>query len=69
MTQTKLSKILTDRGLTQKDLYDLIVDSGHKIGRDTISRIINGKHTNYRVDTLKILCVVLCVTPNDIVDF
>lgn len=70
MNQTKLAKILMKRGLNQTDLYDIIEDSPHKnIGKDRIHKIVTGKTTNYHLDTLRTLCHVLSVTPNDIIDF
>ena len=68
--RTKLESILIKRGLTQTDLYNLIVDSGYKaLGKDRINRIISGEHTNYNMKTLTLLTSVLNVTPNDIVEY
>lgn len=68
-SDTKLSKLLLERGLTQTDLFDLIDISKYKtIGKDRINRIMTGKHTNYNLDTLRSFCHVLNVTPNDVID-
>ena len=67
--ETKLSIILRERGLTQTDLFNIIKDSGFKtIGRDRISKMVNGKLTNFNIETAKIISNVLGVTIDEIVD-
>ena len=67
--ETKLSQILNERGLTQTDLFIMISDSGNKvIGRDRISKMVNGKLKNFNMETAKIISGVLGVKIDDIVD-
>lgn len=65
---TKLHRILMERGLTQTDLYYLIQDTGKTIGKDRISRIVNGKHKNYHIDTARTIASALGLSIDDIVD-
>jgi len=68
--RTKLESVLINRGLTQTDLFNLIVDKGYKpLGKDRLNRIVSGVHTNYNMNTLSILVDVLNITPNDIVEY
>lgn len=68
MKVTNIQAILNERGLTQTDLYQIIKDNGHEIGKDRISRIVSGKLTNYHTNTAKILANALGVTIDDIVE-
>lgn len=65
---TKIKKILLERGLNQTDLYEIIKEGGHEIGKDRINRIVNGKLTNYHTNTAKLLAEALEVSLDDIVD-
>lgn len=66
---TQLHRILTERGMTQTDLYNLIqAQTGKTIGRDRINRIVNGKQTNFQVDTAKIISNALGLTIDEILD-
>tara|TARA_R110001592_G_scaffold139139_3_gene358948 strand:- start:3128 stop:3361 length:234 start_codon:yes stop_codon:yes gene_type:complete len=66
---TKIKKILLDKSMSQKDLYE-VIKKGCKtpIGKDRISKIVNGKMTNYSMHTLLKLCMALDVTPNDLLE-
>jgi plasmid maintenance system antidote protein VapI len=55
--------------MTQTDLYNLIqAQTGKTIGRDRINRIVNGKQTNFQVDTAKIISNALGLTIDEILD-
>ena len=46
--RTKLYQLLRKRGISQMGLHRLISDRcKSKLGNDVISRIVNGKKTNY----------------------
>lgn len=67
--ETKLEKILRERGLSQGDLMRLIkAKSGFKIGRDRISKICTGRLQNYTVETARLISEALGVTMDEIVD-
>ena len=69
MTETKIEKILRDRGWSQGDLVRSIkAKSGFKIGRDRISKICTGRLTNYTVETARLISEALDVSLDDIVD-
>lgn len=66
---TKLQKILFERGLTQTDLYNLIQDTtGRVIGKDRISKLVNGHQKNLQVETAKAFAKALNVTLDDIIE-
>ncbi len=66
---TKLKKIIIENNISQKQLYNLISEKCHTpIGYDRISKIVNGKITNYSLFTLLKFCIALDCTPNDIID-
>jgi len=66
---TKLQKILLDRGMTQADLIRAITEkSGFQVGRDRISRIVNGNLKNYTVETAVMIAESLKVGVDDIVE-
>jgi transcriptional regulator with XRE-family HTH domain len=66
---TKIAIILSQKGMTQRDLQRAILNKhGIKYGDDRISRIVNGKVTNYTLLTAKILADTLGVTIDDIVE-
>jgi transcriptional regulator with XRE-family HTH domain len=67
---TKLAKILEDKGWTQRDLQREILDKyDFKLGDDRISRMVNGKLTNYHINTAIMVADALQVTIDDIIDF
>ena len=69
MSETKIEKILRDRGWSQGDLVRSIkAKSGFKIGRDRISKICTGRLTNYTVETARLISEALDVSLDDIVD-
>jgi plasmid maintenance system antidote protein VapI len=69
MTETKLEKILRDRGLTQGDLQRMIkAKSGFKIGRDRISKICTGRLTNYTIETAKMISEALEISMDSFVE-
>jgi DNA-binding Xre family transcriptional regulator len=66
---TKISKILKERGIRQKDFINIIEDTtGIRFSRDRISRICTGKIKNYTIETAVILSSSLGVSIDDIVD-
>lgn len=66
---TKLQKILFERGLTQTDLYFLIIETtGQTIGKDRISKLVNGKQKNLQVSTAKLFARALSVKLDDIIE-
>ena len=67
--RTKLYKILRKRGISQMGLHNLIKDRCNcYLGNDVISRIVNGKKTNYEIHTLLKICIALDCTPNEIIE-
>ena len=55
--------------MSQRDLFAKIEDKCHvPIGLDRISKIVNGKITNYSCYTMLKFCVALNCSPNDIMD-
>jgi len=66
---TKLSSILNDRGMTQRDLQRLIEESqGVFLGDDRISKMVSGKLINIHLRTAKLIADTLEVTIDDICD-
>ena len=67
--ETKLKKILREKRISQTELYNLIKQQCKSyLGRDVISRIVNGKKTNYELYTLLKICRALNCSPNDIIE-
>ena len=65
---TKIKQILSERSMSQKDLYNAIQNKCHTpMGHDRISKIVNGKVCNYSIFTLLKICMALDCSPNDIV--
>ena len=55
--------------MTQSELYELIKDNCKTyLGKDVISRIVNGKKTNYEIFTLLKICMALNVTPDQVIE-
>jgi transcriptional regulator with XRE-family HTH domain len=69
-TVTKLYNILVERGLSQKELYDLIIkeNDGNKVSMYILNEIINGKRKNYHINTAILISNALDVPIDDIVD-
>lgn len=67
---TKLYKILTNRGMTQKDLHSLIsqTNNGENVSMYILNEIINGKRKNYNIKTLKLIKNALQVSFDDLID-
>ena len=66
---TKVKEILIQKSMSQRDLYEAIEQKCKTpIGKDRISKIVNGKLTNYSMSTLLKLCMALDVTPNDLLE-
>jgi len=67
---TKLYKILAERGLTQKDLQDLIkkTNEGVSVNAYIINQIVNGKRINYNLNTLRQIKNALNVSYDDLID-
>ncbi len=67
--QTKLKLLLEKRNMTQSELYNIIKENCKSyLGKDVISRIVNGKKQNYEIYTLLKICMALNVTPNQIIE-
>ena len=67
--QTKLKQLLEKRNMTQSELYEIIKDNCKSyLGKDVISRIVNGKKQNYEIYTLLKICMALNVTPNQLIE-
>jgi hypothetical protein len=67
---TKLYQILAKRGMSQKELYELIIkeNDGNKVSMYILNEIINGKRTNYHINTAILIANALDVPIDDIVD-
>ena len=66
---TKLSIILTKRGMTQRDLQRAIMSKyGFKMGDDRISKMVAGKITNVSLRTAKMIADTLDVKIDDIAE-
>lgn len=64
---TKIAKILQDKNLTQRDLQRMILlRHGTYIGDDRMSRMVNGKLTNYSLRTAYLIAETLNVHIDDI---
>tara|TARA_R110002020_G_scaffold172375_1_gene362698 strand:+ start:622 stop:1011 length:390 start_codon:yes stop_codon:yes gene_type:complete len=63
---TKLHTILESRGMTRKDLYDLIAEKYpyEAVSPDAVSRIVSGSRRYYSTTTLFRICGALQITPN-----
>lgn len=70
MRNTKIKQLLFERGIKQNEIKDLIDSTFPEtpISLSTLNHFINGKKSNITIATIKRLCVVLDVTPNDIID-
>lgn len=68
---TKIHLLLEKRGLTRKDLHDLIESKypDEPISPDAVSRIVSGRRQHYSTNTLYRICGALNVTPNQVLDY
>ena len=67
--QTKIKALLQQKRMTQSDLFYAIKDKCKShLGKDVISRIVNGKKQNYEIHTLLKICLALNCTPNQIIE-
>lgn len=70
MEQTKIARILKERGMTQRDLQRAIFNEhGVKFGDDRISKICTGRLKNYHTNTAIIIASTLNVTVDDILEY
>lgn len=67
---TKLYQILISRGMTQKDLHNLIkeTNNGESVSMYILNEIINGKRKNFNINTLKPIKRALNVSYDDLID-
>jgi DNA-binding Xre family transcriptional regulator len=67
---TKLFQILSRRGMTQKDLHNLIAqtNNGENVSMYILNEIINGKRKNFNIKTLKLIKNALQVSFDDLID-
>ena len=65
-TKTKLHEILEKRGMTRKELYELIEKKypEEPISPDAVSRIVSGNRKYYSTRTLFRICGALGISPN-----
>lgn len=58
------------RGMTQKDLHNLIkeTNNGESVSMYILNEIINGKRTNFNINTLKPIKKALNVSYDDLID-
>lgn len=67
--KTKIAKIMKGHGWTQGDLLrEIYYKTGFLMGRDRISKIVNGITFNYSVETALMLSRVLKVNVDDILE-
>jgi transcriptional regulator with XRE-family HTH domain len=66
---TKLARILTQRGMSQRDLQRAIKEMHFvHLGDDRISKMVNGILTNYQIKTARMIAETLNVSLDDIVE-
>lgn len=66
---TKLHKLLIQRGMTQRELRQMVIDkTGVDIQLYRISKIVTGQLTNYFTDTAKAIATSLNVSIEDILE-
>lgn len=69
MAITKLAKLLILKGMTQQELYNLVqTKTGKQIQLYRISTMVNGKLTDYKVSTARILAKTLEVSTDEIIE-
>jgi DNA-binding Xre family transcriptional regulator len=69
--ETKIHKILEKRGMTRKQLYELIEEKypDEPISPDAVSRIVSGSRQYYSTRTLFRICGALGVSPNMVLNW
>lgn len=68
-TQTRLGAILMARGMNNQDLITAIrIKTGRNIGKDRISKMINGLTKDYMLSTASAIASALNVKIDDIVE-
>jgi DNA-binding Xre family transcriptional regulator len=66
---TRLHQLLIQRGMTQKELKELVLKkTGVEIQTYRISKIVTGQLTNYFTDTAKAIAQALDVKVDDILE-
>ena len=69
MALTKIKLILQEKNINQTELFERIKSQSNTyLGKDVISRIVNGKKSDYEIYTLLKICMALNVTPNEIIE-
>lgn len=68
--KTKLQALLAKRKMSQKELYNLIIEEndGEKVSLYILNEIITGKRRNYTINTAILISNALAVSIDDIVD-
>lgn len=67
--QTKIKQILIKKNISQSELFNRIKSTCKSyLGKDVISRIVNGKKVNYEIHTLLKICLALDCTPNELIE-
>lgn len=67
--RTKIEKLLRRRKLSQGDLIRIIhTNTGHRIGRDRISKICTGKFQNFTIKTALMIADALQVKVDRIIE-
>ena len=69
-THYLLKKYCKKHGLKMFAFVELLIKDKCKshLGKDVISRIVNGKKQNYEIHTLLKICLALNCTPNQIIE-
>ena len=66
---TKLHKLLIQRGMTQRELRQMVIDkTGVDIQLYRISKIVTGQLTNYFTDTARAIANALDVSIEEILE-
>lgn len=70
MELTKIQLLLSERGITQKELVEMINERYEDlpINANTLNRFVTGDRPDVRLSTVYRICGALNVTPNDILD-
>jgi transcriptional regulator with XRE-family HTH domain len=68
--KTKLQEILISRGMSQKELFQLIQDEndGQKVQMYILNEIINGKRRNYNINTAILISNALNIAIDDMLE-
>lgn len=70
MELTKIQLLLQEKGITQKELVEMINQRYEDlpINANTLNRFVTGDRPDVRLSTVYRICGALNVTPNDILD-